>query len=164
MMCTPLLGWSCHLHDLHHRAAHCVCGHGADLQRPAQPQRPGRGQRPDEGLKWPHVLLLLHRRKPSQQITFLPRCRETSRPALSTRLVLLLPPSLGLASKEEPGVVHKTWFSQEKQALCKTGTVLEQSQSPPPPPFFASCLNHGACIDKYLRSAWVWKSRIQVTY
>lgn len=47
---SSLTGWCCHLHDLHHRPAHCVCGHGADLQRPAQPQRPRRGQCPDEGL------------------------------------------------------------------------------------------------------------------
>lgn len=43
-------GWCSHLHDLYHRSAYCVCGHRADLQRPAQPQCPRRGQRPDEGL------------------------------------------------------------------------------------------------------------------
>lgn len=43
-------GRRCHLHDLHHRAAHRVCGHGSDLQRPAQPERPRRGRCPDEGL------------------------------------------------------------------------------------------------------------------
>ena len=43
-------GRRCHIHDLHHGPAHRVCGHRADLQRPAQPQRPRCGQRPDEGL------------------------------------------------------------------------------------------------------------------
>lgn len=50
ILLSSLAGRRCHLHDLHHRSAHRVCGHGADLQRPAQPERPRRGQCPDEGL------------------------------------------------------------------------------------------------------------------
>lgn len=47
---SSLTGGCCHLHDLHHGPAYRVCGHRADLQRPAQPQRPRCGQCPDEGL------------------------------------------------------------------------------------------------------------------
>ena len=36
-------GWGCHLNDLHHRSAHCVCWHGTALHRPADPERLGSG-------------------------------------------------------------------------------------------------------------------------
>lgn len=62
LKCHPssLTGRCCHLHDLHHRPAYCVCGHWADLQRPAQPQCTCCGQRSDEGLNG-YVLLLTDR-------------------------------------------------------------------------------------------------------
>lgn len=50
ILLSSLTGRRCHLHDLHHRSAHRVRGHRADLQRPAQPKCPRRGQCPDEGL------------------------------------------------------------------------------------------------------------------
>lgn len=46
------VGGRCYLHDLHHRSAHRVCGHRADVQRPAQPQCQGCGQRTHEGLRY----------------------------------------------------------------------------------------------------------------
>ncbi len=46
------VGGRCYLHDLHHRSAHRVCGHRADVQWPAQPQRQGCGQRTHEGLRY----------------------------------------------------------------------------------------------------------------
>lgn len=47
---VSLAGGRRHLDDVHHGPAHRVCGHRADVQRPAQPERPCCGQRPDESL------------------------------------------------------------------------------------------------------------------
>lgn len=47
---VSLAGRRRHLDDVHHGPAHRVCGHRADVQRPAQPERSCCGQRPDESL------------------------------------------------------------------------------------------------------------------
>lgn len=92
-------GWCCHLHDLHHGPAHRVCGHGADLQRPAQPQRPRRGRCPDEGLSGcMFCCFFIVATKPTN--TFCRAAVRCSKPA-NPRLLVLLSRPLYFASNEE---------------------------------------------------------------
>lgn len=147
-------GWCCHLHDLHHRPAYCVCGHRADLQWPAQPQRPCRCQCPDEGLKWLHVLLLIHCRNKANNI-FATLPWDVPAPLTCVQCVLLPSCPLFFASNEE--LISCTGlYSPSKGQGCtlKDRTFCNKSLRGLPWHYF---LTFGPALKKYLRSAWVLK-------
>lgn len=150
---SSFTGWCCHLDDLHYRPAHCVCGHRADLQRPAQPQRPRRGQRLDEGLSGcMFCCLFIIATKPTMRFCHAAvRCPSPT----NLRFTSSCHCPLYFASNKELVSCTGLYSSSKGQVrTLKDRTFCSKARA------FESCLNFWAYIETYLRPARVLKQKV----